>query len=105
MNLGDIFITYLEYEDVPNGKSRPVLYIEQDDEFYYVFKITNKYQNKSKSIRAKYAKITDWQKSGLNKESWIDCNKRYQLRIDKTRLKGIGNLTITDLNNLKKFIW
>ena len=59
MNLGDIFITYLEYEDVPNGKSRPVLYIEQDDEFYYVFKITSKYQSKSKSIRAKYAKITD----------------------------------------------
>lgn len=104
MNFGNVFLAYLKYDDLTGGKTRPVLYIEQADGYYYVYKITSKFQNKSSRIRAKYYKINDWQQSGLKKESWIDCNKRYKLPMQRAKLRHIGQLTKLDLKRLLAFI-
>jgi len=49
MNVFDIFIAYVAWED--SGKLRPVLVIEQQDAILSVFNITTQYEGKSEAIR------------------------------------------------------
>ena len=72
MNVFDIFIAYIAWDT--DGKLRPVLVIENQDEILSVFNITTRYEEKSEAIRNKYFKINDWRQSGLDKPSYIDTN-------------------------------
>ena len=99
----DIYITYVSWDG--NGKMRPVLIIDQQDEVVYVFNITTQYESKSDAIRAGYFIINDWKAAGLDRQSYIDTNT---VRNIPTAIfngkKEIGRLSAADENRLIEFI-
>ncbi|MDR1735513.1 MAG: hypothetical protein LBR85_01405 [Oscillospiraceae bacterium] len=103
MNTFDIFIAYIAWKG--NGKTRPVLVLEQQGDVIYVFTITTQYENKSEYVRARYFKIIDWQQAGLNSPSYIDTNTIRDLPY--AAINGrmpIGKLTAADEQRLIEFI-
>lgn len=103
MNIFDIFITYVSWGD--NDKIRPVLIIEQQETVVSVFNITSQFDNKSEATRTKYFKINDWQKAGLDKQSYVDTNTIRD--IPSVVLDGkseIGKLTESDVKRLIEFL-
>ncbi|MFR4248920.1 MAG: hypothetical protein ACLT1L_03640 [Leuconostoc lactis] len=95
-----LYWAYVGFTDIPGGKKRPVLYIRQDENYYHVFRLTSKYDNKSKAIKNKYVEIIDWQQAGLPKRSWVDTVQTYSLPIKTTELSYIGQLTKNDVERL-----
>ncbi|MCL1836099.1 MAG: type II toxin-antitoxin system PemK/MazF family toxin [Treponema sp.] len=103
MNIFDIFIAYISWGS--EGKKRPVLILEQQPMVINVFNITTQYENKSEAIRSKYFKINDWQKAGLDKQSYIDTNVVRDL--PPSALDGktaIGKLTEYDVQKFLEFL-
>ena len=99
----DIFITYISWDD--GGKSRPVLVLVLSDHTVDVYQITTKYDNKSSVLQAKYFKIEDWDKAGLDTQSYVDTGTLITLPIkvfkDKT---PVGKLTEADKQRLLDFL-
>lgn len=105
MNRNDVLIAYLGYsEDSANGKRRPVLVIEKDEDIVHVFKITSKFHYKSATIQKQYYQIRDWQFAGLNRESWIDIGVARSIDLSVLKVKAIGSLSSQDRKGLAKFI-
>lgn len=87
------------------GKHRPVLVISELGGYVSVFRITSQYENKSVRVQAKYFIINEWQKAGLEKQSYIDTIEI--LDLPKTvfnRSMPIGCLTIEDKKRLIEFL-
>ena len=103
MKVFDIYIAYVSWGE--SGKTRPVLIIEKQEPFVYVFNITTQYESKSEATRAKYFKINDWQQAGLDRQSYVDTNVIRDLPAavfdGKTE---IGRLTIADELRLIEFM-
>ena len=103
MNPFDIYITYVSWNG--NGKTRPVLIINQQDAVVYVFNITTQYEGKSDVIRAGYFTINDWKAAGLDRQSYVDTNTVRDIPAavfgDK---KEIGRLSAADEIRLVQFI-
>lgn len=97
-----IYTAYVSWET--GGKRRPILVVEFQDKWLYFYKITSKFQNKSKYIKAQYYTIRDWQKAGLVKQSYIDTGTLLRLRINDVELSYVGRLTIFDEKALARFI-
>ena len=79
--------------------------MEHDGDIYRVFSITTQYKNKSAAIQANYLPITDLKQAGLNKQSYIDVNKKIEL--PDTIVSGnppIGSLSETDKQKLLEFL-
>jgi len=99
----EIFIAHISW--ATGGKSRPVLVMEHDGNNLKVFSVTSQYQNKSANMQAKYLEIKDWQLSGLDKQSYIDTNKKIELPDSVISAKTpVGNLTETDKQRLLEFL-
>jgi hypothetical protein len=86
--------------DQPGGKERPVLYVREDQDSYYVYRLTSKYANKSPQIQKNYFEILDWQAAGLTKKSWVDRGRINKLPRATTKLRHIGELTSQDTRRL-----
>ncbi|MDR1017353.1 MAG: type II toxin-antitoxin system PemK/MazF family toxin [Lachnospiraceae bacterium] len=104
MNKGEIYIAFVGFINSKDGKRRPVLYVRQNKELYYVYRITTKFENKSEFIQSKYVKIDDWDFAGLKKPSWVDTLKIYKLSKKQVKLKNIGQLSKSDMIKLAKFL-
>ncbi|MCL1866344.1 MAG: type II toxin-antitoxin system PemK/MazF family toxin [Oscillospiraceae bacterium] len=103
MNIFDIYIAYIEYEN--SGKARPVLILESNNNTVSVFSVTTQYKSKSKQIRLKYFKINDWRQAGLVKQSYVDTNVVRD--ISKSAFGGkseIGKLTDSDARRFVEFL-
>ena len=70
MNIFELFIAEISWGS--DSKRRPVLVLQINDSTVSVFPVTTQYENKSKTIQAKYFEIVDWSLSGLDKKSYID---------------------------------
>lgn len=87
------------------GKHRPVLVISESDGYVSVFRITSQYENKSKRVQAKYFIINEWQKAGLEKQSYIDTGEIVDLpKTVLNRSIPIGSLAIEDKKRLIDFL-
>ena len=99
----DIYITYVSWDD--NGKTRPVLIIDQQDAFVHVFNITTQYENKSDAIRAGYFIINDWKAAGLDRQSYVDTNTVRDIPASAFYgKKETGRLSAVDEKRLIEFI-
>lgn len=47
MNADILYWSYVSFIDINSSKICPVLLLRQDEESYFVFRITSKYENKS----------------------------------------------------------
>ena len=84
---------------------RPVLILEKQDTVISVFNITTQYSSKSETVREKYFKINDWQKAGLNKQSYVDTNVVRDIPIIALQSKTkIGKLSEDDTIRFVEFL-
>ena len=103
MDIFDIYIAYVSWGD--DGKMRPVLILEQQEEVIHVFNITTQYENKSENVRCKYFRINDWQQAGLSRQSYVDTNIIRELpAIALDGKPKIGKLTEADVQNFIEFL-
>lgn len=103
MKMFDIFIAYVSWG--VDGKKRPVLIMDKTIQSIIAFNITTKYDDKSEIIRSRYFKIKDWQKAGLNKQSYIDTNDVIALPVSSVDDEHqIGRLTETDMECFINFM-
>ena len=99
----DIYIAYVSWNG--DGKTRPVLIIDQQGAVVYAFNITAQYEGKSDAIRAGYFKINDWKAASLDRQSYVDTNTVRD--IPATVFDGkkeIGRLSAADEKRLIDFI-
>ena len=101
MTIYDIYIAYVSWGD--DGKRRPVLILEQGSNGVKVFNITTQYEGKSESVRSRFFKINEWQKAGLNQESYIDTNRTVTLPRSSVA-QSAGKLTESDVQRLIEFL-
>ena len=103
MNTFEIYIAFVSWGS--GGKRRPVLIIDENTDTVTVFNITTHYNDKSEKIRSKYFVINDWQKAGLDRQSFIDTNNTItlpQTAVDSQN--PVGRLSVADEIRLIKFI-
>ncbi|MDR3278359.1 MAG: hypothetical protein LBT12_06255 [Oscillospiraceae bacterium] len=105
MNLFDIYLAYMVFDDGTGGRARPVLIMDLEDDLAAVYNVTSQYENKSEFIRSKYYPIKDWKQAGLDKQSYVDTVKaRY---LPQKSLDGkipIGAMTEADKIGLIEFL-
>ena len=104
VNPFELYVTYISWGS--DGKHRPVLVIQIDNEEVSVYPITTQYEKKSGAIRKQYCIIAEWSKAGLSKQSYIDTG--VLLCLPKSVLKGkepIGKLTSKDKVRLLEFLY
>ncbi|WP_125713590.1 MazF family toxin-antitoxin system [Companilactobacillus kedongensis] len=101
----DIAIVYVNYVTSKGGKRRPVLIVGLDDKSVYLYRITSKYKNKSEGIKKLYYPIIDWQKSGLDMQSYVDIGSSIEVDIKYlSNIKSVGYLQKSDQIGLSDFI-
>ena len=100
----DIYIAYISWG--ADGKHRPILFLEETNGIIKAFRITSKYEDKSKNIKAHYFKINDWQQSGLSKQSYIDIGEKVRIPLSMISPKSpIGRLSATDKQRLLELLY
>lgn len=105
MNKYDVVTLYVAYSKGDSGKRRPILIVHHDEEGIEFYRLTSKYNKKSKYIQAHYYEIKDWEEVGLVKQSWIDIGKRLWLPTDEIdKIYKMGKLTLRDKELLAYFI-
>ncbi len=97
-----LYWAYVKFTNLPDGKKRPVLVLEEHKKDYRILRITSKYDNKPKYIQKRYTEIKDWRKSNLPKPSWVDAYQAYNLPKNMGELEYICELTSKDLHELQK---
>jgi len=99
----EIYIAYISWGN--DGKRRPILFIEEDNGYARVFRVTSQYANKSDDIKAQYLEITDWQQAGLSKLSYIDAGEKMRIPLALICSKPlIGKLSKSDKQRLLEFL-
>lgn len=101
----DIVTLYIAYASGPGGKRRPALIVNDSGKNIICLPITSKYKSKSARIKKQYYPMQEWEKAGLNKQSYIDIGN--QVTISKNtnvRIINIGKLQLKDIRGLNKFI-
>lgn len=98
MNKYDIYWAYVYFQDIYNGKRRPVIQLDNNTFVPLIAPIT------SHTARDKLDySIKDWREAGLTKPSTIRLSKR--IKLNKTLLDSyIGKLSIEDSEELDKLI-
>jgi hypothetical protein len=103
MNPFDIFIGYVSWGN--DGKIRPVLVYETEDDIISVYAITSQYKNKSTAVQNQFFEIIDWGQAGLDRQSYIDTGKIVELPVASVSLKStIGKLSETDKKRFLEFL-
>jgi len=93
----EIWLANVKFEDNPNViKIRPVLVITPQDVFVLAHKMTG-------TERTKDYEVKNWQKSGLEKKTFIRVNIELQLR-ERDLLRKIGTLHPGDILGFQKHI-
>ena len=101
----DIYIAAVPFDEGTGSKIRPALVVRVQDGWVNVFKVTNRYQEKSAKIKRLYYPICEWKQAGLKKQSYVDTHRTYSLpeKFIFSR-KPIGKLTELDRIKLFEFI-
>ncbi|MCL2878729.1 MAG: hypothetical protein FWF29_00660 [Treponema sp.] len=103
MDQFDIFITGISWGS--GSKNRPVLALIIKNKSILVYPITTQYENKSEVIKARYFKLNDWRREGLDKQSYIDTGTLLRLPLSViSGRKPIGRLTMADKLRLLDFL-
>lgn len=97
----DIVSLYVGYVEGHGGKPRPVLVVNSNKKKLEIYRITTKYQTKSKYIKEQYYKIKEWEKAGLYKPSWVDVGELKRINPDGLDVKKIGTMTAGDRRGLR----
>ncbi|GHU51740.1 MazF family toxin-antitoxin system [Clostridia bacterium] len=103
MNIFDIYLAYMSFDEDKGGKERPVLVVDIDDGLAVVYNVTSQYGGKSEYIRSKYYPLKDWKQAGLLKQSYVDTVKARYIE-QSVCTKSIGTLTETDKTGLIAFL-
>lgn len=105
MQAMDIYIAEVPFDDIDKSKVRPALVVKVAQKRVNVFKITSQYDQKSSQIQKLYYPIKEWSQAGLNKKSYIDTHRTYNLPQEKIfSRKPIGKLTDIDRIDLFEFL-
>ena len=109
IGIGDIFLLRVDFQDEPEGfKERPVVVIAVSDEEVVVMavQITSVGPKEIPIYHDQYKlPILNWQKSGLDKPSWIKTHPNNILRIEISKLnKYKGRVHRTDLKRLLELL-
>ncbi len=103
MEAFEIYIAFIAWGN--DGKRRPVLILETDNDHARVFRITSQYAGKSDAIKAQYLEIKDWKRAGLAKVSYIDTGERVRVPLKLiTPPTPIGKLSENDKRRLSEFL-
>ena len=78
-----VYFTWFEFEDNDeNGKERPVVVIDNDEETH-IYEILGVYSEKKKydhlPLSEKFYKIKDWKSAGLDVPSFIDVSRSVEV--------------------------
>lgn len=102
MKTNEIYTAYVSWGE--DGKRRPVLIVNDEKRNIYCYRITSKYQNKSKRIKQNYFPLANWSKEGLMKQSYVDIGEIIRLPKKLATFHFIGELTFQDTKSLIEFI-
>lgn len=98
----ELFVAYVSWPG--GGKVRPILFLKKTSRStIYAFKITTKFEEKTNNIKKLYYEIKDWKLAGLNRKSYIDTVKVYNIPLKEVSLNRIGKLGSVDIHGLKEF--
>mgnify|MGYP006364434097 FL=1 len=100
----DIIIAKVPFEDSEDYKWRPVFILSVNGKAIKFLRITTKYDTKSDYIKNKYFEIIDYIEAGLNRQSWIDTFKAYQLNDENFKIHVLGRLTENDFERFVAFL-
>jgi len=99
----EIYIAFISWGT--DGKRRPVLFLEEDNGYARIFRITSQHANKSDTIKAQYIEIFDWQQAGLSNISYIDAGEKVRVPLALIfPVSPIGKLTENDKRRLLEFL-
>lgn len=98
MKKWEIYLAYVQYEDVPAGKIRPVLIIDEDTAYpINCIKMTNH------EARSGEYELVRWEKAGLMKPTTVRMQKR--LALDENAFKKkLGDLDPVDIVNIEAML-
>lgn len=99
-NPWEIWIARVKFEDSDEIKNRPVLILENGQAFILALKITSHCPREYCS--GEY-KVTNWEKSGLDRQSTVRCSKRLRL-IESDLVHRIGRLHPYDIMMLQELV-
>ena len=103
MTFPELYIAYVAWGT--GGKRRPVLVLSEEVDIISLYPITSQYDRKSKTMRAQYFVINDWQQAGLDKQSYVDTIDIVELsRSAIVTPLPIGKLSETDEMRLIEFL-
>ena len=102
MRINDVYTAYVAGKN--GGKYRTLLRLNAAADNVYFYRITTKYKNKSRAMKAIRYPIVDWQKVGLNRKSYVVIDRPYQVKIRLAEFNYVGRLTVNDIEGLKNFI-
>lgn len=93
---GDIFLAYYPYDEIDDGKNRPVIVLDYNKKELkvLVIKVTSKEKREESDIE-----IVHWKDAGLNRPSVARVSKEIILS-DEDMLHYIGHLNDEDLLNI-----
>lgn len=106
MKPNEIVTVYVAFTDKDGGKRRLILVVSDKRDRVEFFGITSQSENKSEKIKRVYFPITEWEKSGLKEQSWIDVGslKAIQKTNENISFRKIGMLSVSDTKKLNQFI-
>ena len=99
-----IIIAIVPFEDSEVYKWRPVFILSVNGKAIKFLRITTKFDTKSDYIKSKYFEIIDYIEAGLNRQSWIDTFKAYQLNDENFKIHVLGKLTERDFERFITFL-
>ncbi|WP_103662478.1 hypothetical protein [Lactobacillus sp. HT06-2] len=62
MRTNDVYTAFVAWNS--GGKRRPILILKEDTDNIYFYRITTKYKNKSRAMKAIRYPIVEWQQIG-----------------------------------------
>lgn len=101
-----IMIASLAYDEGREfgAKTRPAFVLKYDGEIISYFKITSKFENKSKYFQEQYFEVKDWVQANLRSPSWIDTYEIKEVEDKYVKVSIIGYLSKNDEGRLIKFL-
>ena len=95
----DIVYATLKYEDNNTGKARPVILLENDNQYniFDIYKITTKNNNNKYNYE-----IIKWQEAGLKEPSYIKLKSIVTIEKTKLAKTKLGTLQDEDIAGMNK---
>lgn len=99
MKKWDIYLAYVRYEDIPGGKKRPVLVVDDDNTAYPIscLKMTGQPRRDGEYTLIK------WREAGLHKETTVRIGKRLNV-LEADFIAKIGSLDPVDILKIEEML-